>query len=143
MTSQKYIRKQPKFDTNLSCMTKMWQACFMLKYFPIGFRQNSFSANMQQICRRTLMGKCDFSKVGWQLYWTHIFAWVFSCLFPAYLQNKFFEAPETCNVPRRLHCSWICNVIKLVKMILKSLWYLAHLIYPLLPKLFFTNDGIT
>ena len=35
-------------------------------------------------------------------------------------------------------CSWICNVIKLVKMMLKSLWYFAYLNYHLL-KLFFYN----
>ena len=34
---------------------------------------------------------------------------------------------------------WICNVIKLVKMILKSLWYFAYLIYPFLLNLFFWN----
>ena len=36
-------------------------------------------------------------------------------------------------------CSWICNVMKLVKMIFKSLWYFAYLNYPLLLKLFFYN----
>ena len=35
--------------------------------------------------------------------------------------------------------SWICNVIKLVKMILKSFWYFTYLNYPLLLKLFFYN----
>ena len=36
-------------------------------------------------------------------------------------------------------CFWISNVIKLVKMILKSQWYFAYLNNPLLLKLFFNN----
>ena len=36
-------------------------------------------------------------------------------------------------------CFWICNIIKLVKMILKSLWYFAYLNYTLLLKLSFNN----
>ena len=36
-------------------------------------------------------------------------------------------------------CFWTCNVIKLVKMILISLWHFTYLNYPLLLKLFFKN----
>ena len=32
--------------------------------------------NMQQICRRTPMPKCDFYQVALQLYWNHTSAWV-------------------------------------------------------------------
>ena len=43
------------------------------------------SENMQQICQRTPMPKCDFNKVA-----NHTSAWVFSCKFAAYFQNTFF-----------------------------------------------------
>ena len=39
--------------------------------------------------RRTLMPKCDFSKVAMQLSWNHILACVLSCKFIAYFQNTF------------------------------------------------------
>ena len=51
--------------------------------------QKSCSENMQQICRRTSMPKCDFNKVAKQLYWDRTLAWVFSCKFAAYFQNTF------------------------------------------------------
>ena len=38
------------------------------KQFPIGIRQNSFPANMQNIYRRTPMREFDFDKVGLQIY---------------------------------------------------------------------------
>ena len=47
------------------------------------------SENMQQICRRTPIPKCDFNKVAKELYWNHTLAWVFSCKFNAYFQNIF------------------------------------------------------
>ena len=43
--------------------------------------------NMQQIYRITPMPKCDFNKVGLQLYWNHTLAWVFCCKFAAYFQK--------------------------------------------------------
>ena len=54
------------------------------KQFPIGIRQNSFPANMQNIYRRTPMREFDFDKVGLQIYWAHSSAWVFSCIFAGY-----------------------------------------------------------
>ena len=41
------------------------------------------SENMQQICRRTPMPKCDFNKVTLQLCWNRTSAWVFFCKFAA------------------------------------------------------------
>ena len=37
------------------------------------------------------MSKCDFNKVALRLYWKHTSAWVFSCKFPAYIQNTFSQ----------------------------------------------------
>ena len=37
------------------------------------------------------MPKCDFNKVGLQLYGNHTSAWVFSCKFAAYFQNTFYQ----------------------------------------------------
>ena len=48
------------------------------------------SENMQQICRRTPMPKCNFNKVALQLYWNRTSAWVFSCKSAANFQNTFF-----------------------------------------------------
>ena len=61
------------------------------KQSPMGVRQNSNTANMQKIYRRTPMWKCDFNNVAMQLYWNHTSPWVFSCVFAAYLRNIFFE----------------------------------------------------
>ena len=44
---------------------------------------------MQQIYRRTLMGKCDFNKVAKQIYWKGTLAWLFSCKNAAYFENSF------------------------------------------------------
>ena len=49
------------------------------------------SENVQQICSRTPMPKCDLNKVALQLYWNHTLAWVFSCKFAAYFQNTFYK----------------------------------------------------
>ena len=46
---------------------------------------------MQQIYRRLPLSECDFNKVAKELYWNRTSAWVFSCKFPAYFQNNFFE----------------------------------------------------
>ena len=48
------------------------------------------SENVQQMYRRTPMLISNFNKVAKQLYWNHILAWVFSCIFAAYFQNTFF-----------------------------------------------------
>ena len=61
------------------------------KQFPIGVRQNSFSANIQQIYRRTPVRIYDLNNVGLQLFWTRTSAWVFSCIFAAYLYNTFLK----------------------------------------------------
>ena len=47
------------------------------------------SENMQQIYRKTLMLKCDLSKVVKQLYWNHTSVRAFFCKFAAYFQNSF------------------------------------------------------
>ena len=52
---------------------------------PTGVRQNSCSANMQQIYRRTTTWKCDFNKVAMQLQRNHTSAWVLFSLLAAYL----------------------------------------------------------
>ena len=54
---------------------------------PPGVLWKRCSENMQQICRRTPMPKCDFNEVALQFYWNHISTWVFSCKFAAYLQK--------------------------------------------------------
>ena len=47
------------------------------------------SKYMQQIYRRTPMPKCEFKKVGEQLYWNRTSAWMLSRNFAAYFQNIF------------------------------------------------------
>ena len=54
-----------------------------------GVLRKRCSENMQQINRRTLMPKCDFSKVAKQLFWNRTSTWVFSFIFAAYFQNTF------------------------------------------------------
>ena len=54
-----------------------------------GVLRKRCSENMQQIYRRTLIPKYDFTKVVKQLYWNHTSAWVFSCKFNAYFQSTF------------------------------------------------------
>ena len=56
----------------------------------ISICQNSCSANVQQVYRRTPMKRCDFYKIGLLFFCTHT-TWVFSCIFVAYLQNTSFE----------------------------------------------------
>ena len=51
--------------------------------------RNKCSENMQQIYKRTSMTRCDFKKVAKQFYWNRTSAWVFSCKFAVYFQNKF------------------------------------------------------
>ena len=46
--------------------------------------RKTFSANIQQIFRRTLTSKCGFNKVALQVYWNHAVAWAFSCKAAAY-----------------------------------------------------------
>ena len=78
------------------------------------------------------MRKCDFNKVGWLLLRNHTSAWVSCCIFAGYMQNKYFEEHlwETASE---------FVIIKLVKIIFKSLWYFAYLNLPLLHKFFFFN----
>ena len=54
-----------------------------------GVLRKRCSKYMQQIYRRTSMPKCDFKKVGKQLYWNRTSAWMFSCNFAAYFQTVF------------------------------------------------------
>ena len=54
-----------------------------------GALRKSCSENMQQICRRTPMPKCDFSKVTLQLYWNQILTRLLFSKFAAYFQNTF------------------------------------------------------
>ena len=56
---------------------------------PIAVPRKRYSANMQQIYRRTSMPKCYFNKVALQLYRNRTSAWVFSCSFAAYFQSTF------------------------------------------------------
>ena len=37
------------------------------------------------------MQQFGFNKIGLQRYYSHISAWVFSCMSAAYLQNTFFK----------------------------------------------------
>ena len=48
------------------------------------------SENMQQICWRKPIQKCDFNKVSKQLCWNHSSRWVFSCKFTEHFQSTFF-----------------------------------------------------
>ena len=54
-----------------------------------GVLRKSFSENMQQIYRRTLMPKRDFNKVALQLYWYRTSARVFPCKFAIYFRKRF------------------------------------------------------
>ena len=52
----------------------------------------TFSENIQRICRRTRMPKCDLnwnSYFNKHFYWNHTSAWAFSCKFAAYFHNTF------------------------------------------------------
>ena len=71
---------------------------------PRGFLRKRCFENMQQICRRTPMLKCDFNKVALQLYWNHTSARVFSYKFAAYFQNTFYK-----NTSGRLLLKIQCN----------------------------------
>ena len=62
---------------------------------------------MQQIYRRTPILKCDFNKVALQLYRNYTSAWVLSCKFVAYIQNRFLKEHlhRVASVTLTLHSS--------------------------------------
>ena len=49
------------------------------------------SKNMQQICGKTPMLKCDFNKATLLLYWNCTSLWMLSCKFAGYFYNAFFK----------------------------------------------------
>ena len=59
------------------------------KQLSVGVLTKRCFENMQKIYKRTPMPKCNFNKVGDQLYPNHTSAWVFSCKFAAYFENTF------------------------------------------------------
>ena len=66
------------------------------------------SGNIQQICWRTLISKCDFSKVAKQLYWNHAPESVFSCKFAAlFLENYSLENLWRSLSGNRIEVSWM------------------------------------
>ena len=62
---------------------------YLQKQPPRCVLEKRYSENMQQVCRRTAMPKCDFNKVAQQLYWNRTSARVLSCKFAVYFQNTF------------------------------------------------------
>ena len=76
-----FYERSDIFVVNLSLTQKQDQ-----KQPPRGVLRESYSENMEQVYRRTLMWKSDFNKVALQLYWNHTSARVFSCKFAAYFQ---------------------------------------------------------
>ena len=54
-----------------------------------GVLRKRCSENIEQICKRTPLMKCDFNKVANQLYLNYTSTWVFSYKFAAYFQNTF------------------------------------------------------
>ena len=73
-----------------------------------GFLRKKCSKNVQQICRRTLMPKCDVNKVALRLYGNHTSALVVSCK---------FSAGFAANAARLLRCLTIlrhCENIGLI-----------------------------
>ena len=54
-----------------------------------GVCKKSYTENMQQIYKRTLMLKCDVNKVALQFYWNHTSAWVLFFKYVTYFQNTF------------------------------------------------------
>ena len=56
-----------------------------------GALRKNCSDNMQQICRRTPIPKCDFNKVALQPYWNRTSVWLFSCKVAVCFQNTFSE----------------------------------------------------
>ena len=54
-----------------------------------GVLRKMCSKNMRKIYRRTIMPKCDFSKITKQLYWNPTSAWVLSSKSAAYFENSF------------------------------------------------------
>ena len=78
-----------------------------------GVLRKRCSENMQQICWRTHMPKCDFNKVALQLYWNRTSAWVFSCKFAAYFENIFSkEHPWTAASEARNCMQFFCELKK-------------------------------
>ena len=58
------VRSMQKRTQNMADMLNKT----LQKQSPMGVRQNSSTANMQKIYRRTPMWKCDFNNVAMQLY---------------------------------------------------------------------------
>ena len=130
-TGQKYIRKK----TNLTriCTEKYgrlaeWKSAEVV---PLRCFLKQLFWKYQQSYRRTSIWKRDFNKVGFTtLLKSHFRTSVFMYICYIFAEHIFWRTPTG-------DCLRICNVIKLVKAILKGLWYFAYLSYPLLLKLFF------
>ena len=72
------------------CISNTCEIVLHFQRQPKGVLVKKFSGNMQQIYRRTRMGKCDFNKVALQLCWNHTFTSLFSCKFCCMFSKHFF-----------------------------------------------------
>ena len=85
-----------------------------------------YSENIQHVDGRTLMPKCDFSKVSKQVYWNHTSAWVLSCKFATYFQNT-FSWDQTFTAASGYHSQLIQQLetfllLRVVQYIVLSKW---------------------
>ena len=101
--------------TELSLSSKSWKDDDLLLYIIL----NALSCIRFVLCRsvhpkvflgkgvlkicnkiywRTLIPRCDFSKVALQLYWNHTSAGLFSCKFAAYFENRTGQLGRCFNI---------------------------------------------
>ena len=114
-TTQKYIRKQPKFDMNL--YWKIRQVCW-IKICRSSSLQVFVKTAVLEICSKFTGEHPCRSVISIKLVrnFTEITVpYVLLCICCIFAEHSFWRTPIE-------DCLWICNVIKLVKMILKTLW---------------------
>ena len=81
--------------------------------------------NMQQMCRRTPIPKCNVNKVTKQVYWNCTSQWVFSCTFTAYFLNTFSK-----NTSGRLLLKYrVCLSFLIFQLILQRMFF-SGVVYP-------------
>ena len=80
------------------CISNTCEIVLHFQRQPKGVLVKKFSGNMQQIYRRTRMGKCDFNKVALQLCWNHTSRHCSPVNFAAYFQNTFLWEHPCGNV---------------------------------------------
>ena len=101
------------FDCSLVSM----KTAFSRNSHPKVFLGKGVSENMQQLCRRTSMRKCDFNKVSQQLYWNRTLAWLFLWMAASDFPRVWLKS---CSIVVRA-VAW-CNFRLNDAMLLGSTW---------------------